>query len=97
MATIKVDAETLHAKAKEISGLRDQHDSTIQQIGSLINGLSEVFAGQAGTAYVTRFESMKNTFTSFSEMLQEFSTDLDSVANAFTSIDESLAGSLGSR
>lgn len=96
MATIKVDGETMRAKATEIANLREQHDSTIASIGAIITALSGVFEGEAATAYTAKFESMKPTFTSFSEMLQEFSTKLNTAANEFDSTDTSLAGQLGS-
>ena len=96
MATIKIDAETMRSKATEISGLRDQHDQLIASIGSIINGMSGVFEGAAATAYVTQYDSMKATFTQFSEMLMKFSTELNGVANTMENTDTSLAGSISS-
>ena len=95
MATIKVDGETMRAKAAEIANLRDQHDSTIASIGAIIADLGGIFEGQAATSYTARFESMKPTFTSFSEMLQKFSTDLQRAAADFDNTDSTLSGSIG--
>jgi WXG100 family type VII secretion target len=91
---IRVDAETLHSKAKELQNLRSTHDENIAKMRSLINGMSDAFEGAAATAYVNRFASMESTLTSFSEMIGEFATALDSVATSFTEEDNSLANSL---
>ncbi len=37
---------------------------------------------------------MESTFTQFAEMIENFATNLDTVANSFTEQDNSLAGSL---
>ena len=92
---IRVDAETLHSKASEIKTLRSSHDENITRVRTLIQGLSDVFEGQAATAYQNKFASMEPTFTQFSEMLEELATKLDGAATGFTEYDSGLAGTLG--
>lgn len=95
MSNIRVDAQTLHSKANEIRNLKATHDENMARMKTLVTTLSDVFEGQAATAYVNRFESMQPTFASFSEMIEEFAVALDGVATTFTDTDTTLAGSLG--
>ncbi|MBR1759327.1 MAG: WXG100 family type VII secretion target [Lachnospiraceae bacterium] len=91
---IRVDAETLHAKAAELRNMRASHDENITKVSTLIRGLSDVFEGQAAQAYQNNLESMQPTFTQFSAMLDELAVKLDAVATGFTEFDTGLAGSL---
>lgn len=98
MATIRVDADTLHTKANEIRTLKANHDENIMKMKNLITSMcnSEVFSGEASQAYINQMESMQATFNSFSEMIEKFATELDGVANSFTVEDNRLASSLNS-
>lgn len=91
---IRVDAETLHSKAGELRTMLSNHNDNVARMRSLVNGLSSEFTGAAATAYIERFNSMESTFTQFSEMIENFATNLDTVANSFTEQDNTLAGSL---
>lgn len=91
---IRVDAETLHTKANELRTMLSNHNDNVSKMRTLVNGLSGEFTGAAATAYIDRFNGMEATFTQFSEMIESFATNLDTVANSFTEQDNSLAGSL---
>ena len=90
----RVDAETLHNKANELRSKLTTHNQNIASMKTLVNGLSGEFTGAAATAYIDRFNSMEATFNQFSEMIENFATNLDTVANSFTEQDNSLANSL---
>lgn len=98
MDTIRVDAVTLHEKATDIRNLKTNHDENIMKMKSLITTMcnSEVFSGKASKAYLNRMESMQATFNSFSELIEEFATALDGVADTFGDVDDGLASSLNS-
>lgn len=93
---IKIDAETMRSNAANLRNLRSTHDENITAIGTLIHSMcnTDVFTGEAANAYQNRYDSMQATFQNFSQMLEEFATDLDNVANNFTDTDTSLAGAL---
>ena len=93
--TIRVDAETLRAKATELRTLRSTHDENIARMRTLVTNLSDVFEGQAATAYVKRFEGMQTTFNNFSEMIEEFARNLDTVATEFENLDAGMGSRLG--
>lgn len=94
MAIIKIDADTLRSKAVEIRTMKSNHDDNIARMRTLVTNLSGVFEGEAGTAYVNQFESMQSTFTSFSEMIENFAAELDTVATNFEQLDTGLASKL---
>lgn len=93
---IIIDADTLRAKATEIRNMKSTHDDNISKMRSLVTNLSGVFDGDAGTAYVNQFESMQATFTQFSEMIEMFAAELNTVADNFQNLDTGLASKLGS-
>ena len=96
MSTIRIDAETLRANATTLSGYKDTHDTNITAVKQLIQNMcnSDVFDGATATAYLARIESYEATMTAFSQMLEEFSSSLNTVANTFEQTDTGLAGSL---
>lgn len=88
---IKVTPELLRSNASEMRTLRANHDDIINQLSAKVSGLSPEFEGAAATAYINKFDSMRSTFTSFSEMLEEFATKLDAVANTMEAADQQAA------
>lgn len=93
---IKIDAETMRSNAATLRNLRGTHDENINAIGNLIRNMcnTDVFTGEAANAYLNRYDSMQATFQNFSQLLEEFATDLDSVASNFTDTDTTLASAL---
>ena len=91
---IRVDADTLHSKANELRTLLSNHNDNVGRMRTLVNNLSGEFTGAAATANIEKFNGMESTFTQFAEMIENFATNLDTVANSFTEQDNSLAGSL---
>lgn len=97
MTTIKIDAATLRGNANQILGYRETHDANITAVKSLISQMcnSEVFDGATASAYLAKMESYQATMVQFSQMLEDFSTSLNKVANTFEETDTGLAGLMG--
>ncbi len=91
---IRVDAETLQARANELRNYRTTHDENIGKVKSMVQALAEVFEGQTATQYQNNLAEMEPTFTQFSELLEEMATKLDTVAAGFTETDTSLASAI---
>ena len=70
MAVIQVTPEVLTAKASEVRSMKSQHDDIISKLTTLVRSLNETWKGEAQSAFVSKYESMQSTFTSFSEMLE---------------------------
>lgn len=94
MATIQVTGDLLRGKANELRGLKSAHDENMNKMRSLITGLNEIWKGDAQTAYVSKYESMQQTFTSFSEMLEGYAKLMDTSAQKFDEVDASLKATI---
>ena len=91
--TIQVSPDVLRAKAAEVRKYKSQHDEVITRLRTLVNGLNETWKGDAQTAFINSFESMRGTFKNFSEMLESYAKRMDAAANQLQEIDASLAKS----
>ena len=93
MALIQVTPDELRAKATQVRNYKTQHDDVITQLRTLVNGLNDSWKGEAQTAFVNNFESMRSTFTDFSNMLEDYAKRMDTAANQLEQTDSSLASS----
>ena len=87
MSIIKVTPDMLRARAGDVRKNRGEHEATIQRISTIVNGLSDVWQGDAQNAFVERYRSMEQTFKQFSEMLEGYATLMDSAANQLQETD----------
>ena len=87
MALIQVTPDMLRGKADELSKLREEHEATMNQIKSLVNGINDQWKGEAQQAYVDKFNSMEGTFNQFKEMLESFANLMRSSANTIEQAD----------
>lgn len=96
MAIIQVTPEVLTSKANEVRSLKAQHDETMAKLRSLVLALNETWKGEAQDAFVAKFESMQNSFTSFSEMLEGYAKLMDTAARELQNTDQSLKSAMQS-
>lgn len=91
MAVIQMTPELLNEKAKELRGLRQEHDEAMKKMGTLIHGLDAIWKGDSQTAYINKFDSMQGTFTNFSEMIEQYAVLMDNAARQMQETDAGLA------
>lgn len=91
MALIQVTPDVLRSKAGEVRKYKGQHDEVIARLRNLVNGLNETWKGEAQAAFVANFESMRNTFNNFSNMLEDYARRMDAAANQMEQTDAGLA------
>ena len=96
MSLIQVTPEMLRGRAGDVRARRSDHDSNMQQLRTLVNGLSEVWRGTAQDAFVQRFNDMQPTFTNFSEMLEGYAKLMDTAARELEQTDQNLKGTMNS-
>lgn len=96
MANIKVTPEMLSAKASELRGLKVEHDEAMAKMRALINGLNDIWQGEAQAAYIAKFESMQPTFNNFSETLEGYAQLIDTTVKAMIETDTGIAGTISS-
>lgn len=96
MALIQVTPDLLNGKANELRGLKSQHDEAMTKMRTLITGLNEVWKGDAQDAFVAKYESMQSTFTSFSQMLEDYAKLMDTAAQKLQDTDQALQSTMRS-
>lgn len=88
MARIQVTPELLREKATEVRGLKDENTAVIQKLTALVNGLTDIWQGEAQIAFQTKFDSMKSTFTQFEQLLESYAADLSTNATIYEQAEE---------
>ena len=83
MARIQVTPELLREKSNEVRNLKEENVAVIQKLTTLVNGLSEIWQGEAQSAFQTKFESMRSTFTQFEELLESYAVNLSTNADIY--------------
>lgn len=96
MARIEVTPDLLNGKAQELRGIKDEHDQAMARMRTLILGLNEVWKGDAQDAFVAKYESMSGTFTSFSQLLEDYAQLMNTAAAKLQETDASLQGTMNS-
>lgn len=94
MAIIQVTPELLASKASEVRSLKSSHDDTMAKLRSLVLSLNDTWKGEAQDAFVSKFESMQNYFTNFSEMLEGYAKLMDIAARELQNTDQSLKSTM---
>ncbi len=96
MALIQVTPDLLIGKATELRGLKAEHDEAMTKMNTLIMNLNEIWKGDAQDALIAKYQSMQNTFTSFSEMLEGYAKLMDTAAQKMQETDASLQATMNS-
>lgn len=80
---IKVAPETLASTAGEFGGQATQLQGLTSEMMSLIESLSGAWTGEASAAYLAKFRGLQPDMDKMFRMVQEHSTDLQDMANAY--------------
>ena len=88
--TIRITPESLESNAKKVDGYNAEFNSTMTNLKNLVDNLGSEWEGQAQTAFVTDFENMKKTITSFSECLERYANAMRTAAQELRQADENL-------
>ena len=96
MAIIQVTPELLTGKAADVRKLKTEQEQVMQKLTTLVNGLSEIWKGEAQTAFAAKYQSMQPTFKNFAEMLEGYAKLMDTAAKELQSTDQALKGTMNS-
>lgn len=96
MPKIVVTPELLDEKAGQVSNIKTEYDQAIQKLTTLVNGLTDIWQGDAQKAFQARFDGMKQTFTDFGTMLDDYSKDLKTAANRYREAEIEVGNHVGS-
>ncbi len=84
---IFLDYDGACAKVKKARDYKAQHDQVITDLKTLINGMTEVWTGNAQEKMAQEFASFEPTFKNFSQMLEDYADEMQAWANAFIDLD----------
>ena len=96
MALIQVTPDLLNGKANELRTLKSNHDEAMSKMRTLVMGLNEIWKGDAQDAFVAKYESMQATFTSFSQMLEDYAKLMNTAASKLQETDTALQATMNS-
>lgn len=99
MQKIRLSKDQLLSEANRVSKLREDYDNIINQLGSIIRSMSanDTWQGRSQQAMETKYDEMQTSFRQFSEMMEEYCTDMRRVANEMEDEDADLARFIESR
>ena len=99
MQKIRLSKDQLLSEASRVSKLREDYDNIIIQLGSIIRsmGTDDTWQGRSQQAMEAKYDEMQTSFRQFSEMMEEYCTDMRRVANEMEDEDADLARFIESR
>lgn len=89
--TIKVSPQKLLSTSAEFSSRGNTINALTSQMINLISALSSTWEGEAATTYITKFRSLESDIQVLNRMIQEHVSDLEQMANAYSSAEQSNA------
>lgn len=89
--TIKVSPQKLLSTSSEFGSRGNTISALTSQMINLVSSLSSTWEGEAATAYITKFKSLESDIQFLNRMIQEHVSDLEQMANAYSSAEQSNA------
>ena len=80
---LRVTPEQLITTSNEFSNKASTIGSLTTEVMNLFTGLSGGWEGEGATAYITRFKGLDEDIQKLTRMIQEHSTDLNEMAEAY--------------
>lgn len=91
-----VSPEQLQATASDFGAQATQVKALHDEMLNKVNALSGVWTGKAGDSYRSKFATLKNGMDAIYRMIQEHVSDLNTMAEQYTSADTSVEGIIDS-
>ena len=84
---ILVHPADLTTKSNQVRQYKENHHDIMNKITNLVMTLGEVWQGEAQNAFVSKFLSMQPVYDSFEEVLEEFASLMEKVADEMVKTD----------
>lgn len=92
MANIRIDPDTMNARAGEYRSEAEQVGQVISKMDSLLGALQSEWEGEASRSYAERYESdLKPSFQRAQEMINDIAQALDKTAQQMREQDAAIA------
>lgn len=88
---IRITPNQMRSRASEFRTAGENFQEVISKMESLIGVLQEEWEGQASQGFARQFDSMKPTFTSVRDLIDDIGQQLDSTASAVEQLDQEIA------
>lgn len=90
MALIQVTPEILKSQANTVRKYKTDQEQTMQRIRNIVLSLNDSWKGEAQDAFVSKFQSMDQTYRKLSSVLESYSKLMDKAANELHATDQNL-------
>lgn len=91
-----VTPEKLITASQEFSNYATQVNNLTQQMTQIVTGLQSTWAGEANTAFTTKFNQLQDDMTRMHKMITEHSTDLQEMARNYQQAEQANIQTSGS-
>lgn len=91
MAIIKLTQEGLSDAMNQTKRAKEEYDSAIRTLASIINSLDGVWTGASQAAMKNRYDEKKAAFTAFSEEIGEYISGMNKVLQELPGTDADIA------
>lgn len=92
MSNIRIDPDTMNARANEYRNEAETVGGVISKMGNLLNILQSEWEGEASRSYVERYETdLKPSFQRAQDLINEIAVSLDKAADQMRQQDAAIA------
>lgn len=90
MASFKVTTQTLEDKATTIKTINTQFNGIMEEITTLMHRLQNDWQSEAAEQFISRFDKLKNEFTSYSKVIDSYSLFLTNAAGDYAAAETAI-------
>jgi len=94
-AELKVSSQQVLGKSGEMKGIRTQLSSIMEEMKQRFVQVSSVWDSEASTAFRNRFNMIHADIERMLKIVDEYTHDLDEVANAYRTTEQQLENNAG--
>ena len=94
MAALMIDYEALDAEATRLQEQGDAMSDCIEQITTIVNGLSEIWQAETETKYVEQYNDLKPSLDEVVQLVSDMVTQMKQISTNFQDTDTGMAGQM---
>ena len=91
---LRLDYEALASSAKTLSQQGDTFEDCITTMSQVISQLPEIWEAETCDKYVEQFEDAKPTLEKVRQLIEDMSTQMQTISDNFAQADSDMAGQM---
>ncbi len=91
---LRLDYEALASSAKTLSQQGDTFEDCITTMSQVISELPEIWEAETCDKYVEQFEDAKPTLEKVRQLIEDMSTQMQTISDNFAQADSDMAGQM---